>query len=66
MTKELFVEYCNENDLNVVFQKVFDWGEKDLDCISIFEKPAINIHPGALAPKTGKAKSLAVFLDSDA
>ena len=40
MTKELFVEYCSENKLNVVFQKVFDWGEKDLDCISIFEKPA--------------------------
>jgi len=39
MTKELFAEYCSENELNVVFQKVFDWGEKDLDCISIFEKP---------------------------
>jgi len=40
MTNELFVDYCRENELNVVFQKVFDWGEKDLDCISIFEKPA--------------------------
>jgi ubiquinone/menaquinone biosynthesis C-methylase UbiE len=39
MTKELFVEYCNESNLQVVFQKVFDWGEKDLDCVSIFEKP---------------------------
>jgi len=40
MTGEIFVDYCNEANLNVVFQKVFDWGEKDLDCVSIFENPA--------------------------
>jgi len=41
MTKELFVDYCKGAGLDVVFQRVFDWGgEKDLDCVSIFEKPA--------------------------
>lgn len=41
MTQELFLTYCYETGLNIILQKVFDWGEEeDLDCISIFQKPA--------------------------
>jgi ubiquinone/menaquinone biosynthesis C-methylase UbiE len=41
MTRELFEAYCKDAGLRMVFQKIIDWGEKDLDCISIFEKPYV-------------------------
>jgi ubiquinone/menaquinone biosynthesis C-methylase UbiE len=39
MTRDLFKEYCTDNGLEILSQKLIDWGEKDLDCLSIFMKP---------------------------
>ncbi len=38
MTRELFKEYCAETGLEVLEQKIIDWGVKDLDCLSLFKK----------------------------
>lgn len=37
MTKSLFAEYCNQNNLTIVKQVEIPWGEI-YDCISIFKK----------------------------
>jgi SAM-dependent methyltransferase len=39
MSKELFAHYCIKCGLEVVEQKVIDWIEPKLDCLSIFRKP---------------------------
>ncbi|MGA2700834.1 MAG: class I SAM-dependent methyltransferase [Isosphaeraceae bacterium] len=39
MSKELFAHYCLKCELEVVEQKVIDWGDPRLDCLSVFCKP---------------------------
>lgn len=39
MSRALFAEYCAGAKLRVLKQDLIDWGQKNLDCISIFEKP---------------------------
>jgi cyclopropane fatty-acyl-phospholipid synthase-like methyltransferase len=41
MKQELFRKMCEQAGLIVLQQKVMNWGnEKDLDCITLLEKPA--------------------------
>lgn len=43
MTQELFRKYATESGLKIREQIVIDWGgEKNLDCITLLEKPVIN------------------------
>lgn len=35
MTKDVFAQICTSSGLEVVSQRVFAWGEKDLDCITV-------------------------------
>jgi ubiquinone/menaquinone biosynthesis C-methylase UbiE len=40
MSRELFAKFCEDAKLRVNRQDVINWGEPNLDCISLFEKPA--------------------------
>ena len=40
MTRELFAEYCEEAGLEILEQKLLDWHLEEIDCISLFRKPA--------------------------
>lgn len=38
MSAKLMVEYCNQLGLNIESQKILDWGEPNLDCISVLSR----------------------------
>jgi ubiquinone/menaquinone biosynthesis C-methylase UbiE len=41
MSKELFAHFCIRNGLEVVEQVLIPWGDmRDLDCLTVFRKPA--------------------------
>ena len=43
MSKELFAHYARKEGLNVVRQRVLDWGpDAALDCVSLVERPAVS------------------------
>lgn len=46
MSKELFAHLCIINGLSILKQKVIDWGIKNLDCVSLFQKETTGSHPG--------------------
>jgi ubiquinone/menaquinone biosynthesis C-methylase UbiE len=39
MSKELFAHYSIRSGLQVLEQRVIDWTEPDLDCLTLLEKP---------------------------
>lgn len=40
MSKQLFAHYCAKEGLEVVKSKIIDWGEPELDCLTLFKKPS--------------------------
>jgi ubiquinone/menaquinone biosynthesis C-methylase UbiE len=40
MSRELFEHYCAKEGLVVIRSQLIEWGIPDLDCITVFEKPA--------------------------
>lgn len=41
MTRELFAQYCRDAELEIVSQTLMAWGaHSELDCLSVFRKPA--------------------------
>jgi hypothetical protein len=40
MSRELFAHYCAKEGFAIVLSRVIDWTEPDLDCLTVFRKPA--------------------------